>query len=129
MKIDGVDFWNENNHTLRMWDEQYRVGPLNVRISPKVRVGETFSISLMTEDFEFVKLLQKQANMHHDCTMLVSVNNPTTHKTMYQILLTIKLKNIEVADFLEDVVEISVYYTCKSAEDVTHYDSQTIREI
>ncbi len=129
MKIDGVDFWTENNHTLRMWDEQYRVGPLNIRISDKVRVGQTFLISLVTEDFSFVKLLQKQANMHHDCNMLLTVENPKTHKDMYQILFTIQLKTIEVADFLEDVIELSVHYTCKAVEDVTHYDSQTIREI
>ncbi len=129
MKIDGVDFWEENNHTLRMWDEQYRVGPLNIRISSKVRVGQSFSISLVTENFGFVKLLQKQANMHHECSMLLTVENPKTHKEMYQILFAIELKTIEVADFLDDVIELSVHYTCKSAEDVTYYDSQAIREI
>jgi hypothetical protein len=129
MIIDGVDFWKENNHTLRMWDEQYKIGPLNTRISEKVRVGEEFTISLATEDFSLVKLLQKQASMHHECSMLITVENPTTRKEMYQVFFTIQLTTIEIADFLEDVIEISVHYMCKSAEDVTYYDSQAIREI
>lgn len=132
MKIDGADFWHENKHMLRMWDEIFHTNSLPIRISQHVRAGKIFTLSFMTEDNQFLKLLERQVNRKHHCDMIVSVFNPQSKLEMYQVKLKIVLKEIKTADYTVDeigLMQLELDYLCIAAEDITIYDKQRIREI
>lgn len=125
MRIDGVDFWGSNRHTIRMWDHYDSIGPFVVLIDERVRVRENFTVYLQGDQHNLYRFLQRQADMKHVCDMLVAVQEPKTHQLMYSILFRVTLVGIQfgLIDYTDnEPTELHLTYRLIDAFDHTVYD-------
>ena len=104
MKYDGVDLYSDNHHTFEIKDQDSQTGELIGKISPHIRVGESFEL----------KLLQRS----------VSTTNMLTQ--MHPLVLTIKVHHNKKASYIINVLTKITHY---EFEYRTHSDQYPIRII